>query len=279
MSKLILFLPDATTLDVPLKRERMTIGRRADNDICLPNLAVSGEHAAVVTLLTDSFLEDLGSTNGTLVNAAPIAKHLLRDGDQIDIGRHILVYCVDDNAVLSADFVRTGVRAGAGDLGELVEAAKPFVGKATAASGKTMRRERVAANAAANKVAEPPTPTNPPRVPAVSKPLPVAVAPATAPAPSPRPTASLKVVSGAGEGRLIPLSKGETSLGRAGIQVAIITRHGESFRLSQIEGERPVQINGSAVAEGEVELAPGDVIEVVGRRLEFVGMPQAVTSS
>ena len=50
------------------RKERITIGRRADNDICLPYPAVSGEHAAIVTILADSFLEDLGSTNGTLVN-------------------------------------------------------------------------------------------------------------------------------------------------------------------------------------------------------------------
>ncbi len=275
MSKLVLFLPDGTTLDVPLKRERMTIGRRADNDICLPNLAVSGEHAAVVTMIADSFLEDLGSTNGTLVNAAPIAKHFLRDGDQIDIGRHILVFCVDDDAVLSADFVRAAIRAGVGDLGERVEAAKPFVRNAKTASGKQMRRDRAAENAAADRTAR--VPVNPPRASAASTPAPGAVAPAAAPAPSRNP--SLKVLSGAGEGQLIPLAKAETSLGRAGIQVAIITRRGESFRLRQIEGERPVRINGSAVTRSEVELAPGDVIEVVGRRLEFVGMPQAVISS
>src|ERR1700745_3655386 len=106
MSKLVLYLPDGTPLDLPLGRERMTVGRRADNEICLPNLAVSGEHAAVVTILADSFLEDLGSTNGTLVNGQPIAKHFLRDGDQIDIGRHILVYCADDDTVLAPDFVQ-----------------------------------------------------------------------------------------------------------------------------------------------------------------------------
>src|SRR5215468_12086521 len=98
MSKLVLYLPDGTTLDIPLDRERMTIGRRAGNDVVLPNLAVSGEHAAVVTILADSFLEDLGSTNGTLVNGKPIAKHFLRDGDHIDIGRHVLVYSMDDSA-------------------------------------------------------------------------------------------------------------------------------------------------------------------------------------
>src|SRR6185503_5303580 len=85
----VLLVPNGTTLDVPLRRERVTIGRRADNDVCLPNLAVSGEHAVVVTILTDSFLEDLGSTNGTLVNGKPIAKHFLRDGRGATEGRRV----------------------------------------------------------------------------------------------------------------------------------------------------------------------------------------------
>ena len=96
MSKLILFLPDDSTLDIPLDRERLTIGRRAGNDVVLPNLAVSGEHAAIVTILADSFLEDLNSTNGTLVNGDPVAKHFLRDRDEIAVGRHKLIYCVED---------------------------------------------------------------------------------------------------------------------------------------------------------------------------------------
>src|SRR5437867_3373910 len=106
MSKLVLLLPDNTTLNIPLDRERLTIGRRSDNDLCLPNLAVSGQHAAVITIFTDSFLEDLGSTNGTLVNGRPITKHFLRDRDQIDIGCHQLIYCVDDYAVIESDVVR-----------------------------------------------------------------------------------------------------------------------------------------------------------------------------
>src|SRR5579864_4233589 len=128
MSKLVLFMPDDTTLEVPLARERTTIGRRADNDICLPNLAVSGEHAVVVTILADSFLEDLGSTNGTLVNGKAIAKHFLRDRDQIDIGRHRLVYCADDATVIEGDVGRTlGIRGAVRGLGDVVEPARPFV--------------------------------------------------------------------------------------------------------------------------------------------------------
>ena len=59
---------DSVIREIPLDKERTTIGRKPHNDIQIDNLAVSGEHAVIVTILNDSFLEDLGSTNGTLVN-------------------------------------------------------------------------------------------------------------------------------------------------------------------------------------------------------------------
>jgi pSer/pThr/pTyr-binding forkhead associated (FHA) protein len=113
MGKLALYLPDGTIHEIPLDKERITIGRRADNDICLPYPAVSGEHASVVTILADSFLEDQGSTNGTLVNGKPIVKHFLRDQDAIDIGRQRLVYLANDEDVvepLTADQLKRGLR-------------------------------------------------------------------------------------------------------------------------------------------------------------------------
>jgi hypothetical protein len=123
MSKIVLYLADGTTLDIS-PRERMTIGRRADNDVCLPYPTVSGEHAAIVTILSDSFLEDLGSTNGTLVNGKPVAKHFLRDRDQIDIGRQKLVYVADESVQLEAGPQSLG-RLEARIYGERIEAAKP----------------------------------------------------------------------------------------------------------------------------------------------------------
>ena len=98
MAKLVLFLADGTTLDIPLDRERTRIGRRPGTDLCLPYAAVSGEHAVVVTNATGAVIEDLGSTNGTLVNGAAIARHVLADGDRIDIGRQQLVYLADASA-------------------------------------------------------------------------------------------------------------------------------------------------------------------------------------
>ena len=79
MAKLILSMDGLVLKEIPLNRERMTIGRRPNNDIQIDNLAISGEHAAVVTILNDSFLEDLNSTNGTLINGQPVKKHFLKN--------------------------------------------------------------------------------------------------------------------------------------------------------------------------------------------------------
>ena len=72
MAKLVLSLNGTVQGEFPLEKERISIGRKPDNDIQIDNLAISGEHAAVVTILNDSFLEDLNSTNGTLVNSQPV---------------------------------------------------------------------------------------------------------------------------------------------------------------------------------------------------------------
>src|SRR5262245_49996268 len=92
MAKLILSLEGSVIREVPLDKERVTIGRKPQNDVQIENLAVSGEHACIVTILNDSFLEDLGSTNGTLVNGNPIKKHILQNNDVIEIGKYKLKY-------------------------------------------------------------------------------------------------------------------------------------------------------------------------------------------
>ena len=65
-AKLILSMDGAVMQEYVLGKERMTVGRKPHNDIVIDNLAVSGEHAAIVTILNDSFLEDLDSTETAL---------------------------------------------------------------------------------------------------------------------------------------------------------------------------------------------------------------------
>ncbi len=63
-----------------------------------------------MTILNDSFLEDLGSTNGTLVNGQPVKKHFLQSSDTVEIGKYKLKYMNEAPATMSqADFEKTMV--------------------------------------------------------------------------------------------------------------------------------------------------------------------------
>ncbi len=99
MAKLILSLDRSVLKEVALDRELITIGRKPQNDVQIDNLAVSAEHARILTILGDSFLEDLGSTNGTRVNGKPITRHNLQPNDVIEIGKYKLKYVVEGTAV------------------------------------------------------------------------------------------------------------------------------------------------------------------------------------
>lgn len=92
MSKIILALNNKVIAEYLLDKEIFSIGRRPDNDIQIDNLAASGHHAKVTTILNDAFIEDLGSTNGTFVNGKIVKKRALSDGDKVTIGKHVLSY-------------------------------------------------------------------------------------------------------------------------------------------------------------------------------------------
>ena len=266
MAKLVLFLPDGTTMNIPLDRERITIGRRADNEICLPNLAVSGEHAAIVTILTDSFLKDVGSTNGTLVNGNPIVKHLLRDRDEIELGRHKLVYCMDDDAVVAPDVPVRIAHGNAGDFGEQVDTAKPSVRSKRAASSPRSKRDIAAeAKDIAGEKARPEAKSDPQPD---SEPQPERIGGQSGPAADP--VASVKVLTGPGAGRAIPVIKEKTTIGRAGVQVALISRAGSSFHLESLEGKEAPRLNGTPVGSSGQGLHRGDILEIAGTKLQFI---------
>ncbi len=69
-------------------RATNAIGRDAGNDVSLPDDAASARHATLEVEGDEWWIEDLRSTNGTLVNGVRITKReRVRFGDEIGIGR------------------------------------------------------------------------------------------------------------------------------------------------------------------------------------------------
>ncbi len=187
-ASITLLLDDAELQQLALNRERITIGRRPYNDMVLDHPAVSAEHAVIVTIFNDSFLEDLNSTNGTLVNGQPVKKHFLQNGDVIEVAAYTIRYRAE------------------------------------------------------------------PQEPAAS---------------SPRRRARIKVLAGPGTGRELLLTKPLTSIGRPGVQVAVILERPHDYCIAHIEGDAHALLNGKSVGTSATPLASGDVIELSGTQLLF----------
>lgn len=94
MAKLILTHEGAVIREYQLKGERTTVGRKPHNDIHLEDPTVSGEHAVFLNL-QHFYVEDMGSTNGVILNGKRVTKRQLNNGDVIRIGRHEFKF-VDD---------------------------------------------------------------------------------------------------------------------------------------------------------------------------------------
>src|ERR1051326_8556714 len=155
MAKLIVTDGSGSTKEVPLNKERVTVGRAPDNDIPLNDKAVSGHHAVVITILQDSFLEDLDSTNGTQVNGKQVAKHPLSNGDVIAIGRATLKYQGEakgdeddfEKAMIlkpgqvSATFDKNVEKAAGGPAPASGPPSTPMVGKLRVATGPNTGKE------------------------------------------------------------------------------------------------------------------------------------------
>ncbi|MBL8724492.1 MAG: FHA domain-containing protein [Planctomycetes bacterium] len=68
------------------------VGRTAGCDLVIDDSKASRRHLRVIVEAGVAEVEDLDSSNGTLLNGKPVTRRLLRDGDQVQIGKTVLVY-------------------------------------------------------------------------------------------------------------------------------------------------------------------------------------------
>ncbi len=74
-------------LEVPLDRDWLVLGRGRGSDLVLAEPTLSRAHAAVGYDRDGFFVQDLGSTNGSLVNGQRLTRAVLADGDEVQIGK------------------------------------------------------------------------------------------------------------------------------------------------------------------------------------------------
>ena len=95
MPKVIVSIDGVVIKEVQLTKERTTLGRRPYNDIVIDNLAVSGEHAALLMSGGEVYLEDQNSTNGSYINGKAVKKQLLQNDDIIEVGKYRIRFLAD----------------------------------------------------------------------------------------------------------------------------------------------------------------------------------------
>ncbi|MCS6777003.1 MAG: FHA domain-containing protein [Chthonomonadaceae bacterium] len=84
-----------TGKDLLLRPGTLRVGRRPENDLVIPDNYVSGRHAEITTDNTGTYLTDIGSTNGTVINGQKIPPHerrLLLAGDEIQLGMNTYLF-------------------------------------------------------------------------------------------------------------------------------------------------------------------------------------------
>jgi len=103
MAKLLLTFNKQVIKEYPFAKDSITMGRQDDNTIVIDNLAVSGYHAKIDKLGGEYILTDMQSTNGTFVNDQKVVSHKLSHGDNIVIGKHVILFVATEKEKLEGE--------------------------------------------------------------------------------------------------------------------------------------------------------------------------------
>lgn len=235
MAKLIFSLDNKVLNEFLLDKERTAIGRRPTNDIHIDNLAVSGEHAVILKKGDDFYIEDKDSTNGTEVNDKLIKSHLLQSGDLVSFGKHQLKFINDAKSQSHSSNDSTFEKTVFFRPAELVEMMKAQAEPSAAVPDSIITGKLVLAEESAPAIA----------------------------------VGRIQVLNGTSVGRELILNKALTTLGKTGVQVAVITKRSQGYFVTHVEGKVFPIVNGGSIGSQAFALSDHDVIELAGIKMEF----------
>lgn len=223
MAKLVFSLDGNLLGEYALDKPLLRIGRRRDNDIAIDNLMISGEHAQVMCIGQHALLQDLDSTNGTMLNGVRVKQQVLQHGDIIMLGHYQLRYwdeagCAGGHTLADATVVSPeehGFRMLSQEL--------PSEDTAVIAGKRSGR---------------------------------------------------LYVISGPDFGKDILLNQAVTTIGGAGMPVAVILQEGADYLIQAMDGGESLTVNGRPLANsigGHLcqRLQDHDLIAYAGVKMEF----------
>jgi len=249
MSKLIVYDQNGNvTNELQIDRERLKIGRRADCDLALDHISVSGEHALITTIRNDSFLQDLGSTNGVRVNGRLVKNHHLQDGDEINIAIFNMKFQYEPWVVPDSSWVPTVTRTikqtGAQEMPPNDQTLLEIGSDESAGLSRNVSNNQmfdtfvVTQGGMQQQDAE-------------------------------KRIGVLRLMGGAGAGKQVDLDKPALTLGKPGIQTAVIGKKAAGYFLTYVEGVSYPTVNGVEVGATPYHLQDHDILELAGTRLEF----------
>jgi ABC transport system ATP-binding/permease protein len=276
--KLIIEDDEGRKTVVPFSRDEITIGRQDGNTIRLTERNVSRHHARLLRQNGQVLVEDLGSSNGVLINGERIqGQTRVGDGDLIQIGDYDLALQQEEMAQLGAPTVRVPV---APPQATLVEPPS----RAVTAEPKTETEFPAHAD-------EDITPTPSPagqrhHATAVSRLDPVEMNPPhKASALDPKDAPYLVVVSAELKGREFACVRTEVRIGRTDDNDIVIDHRSLSrtharlvredsgeWRIIDLQSANGTAVNGESHAQAP--LTHGDLLELGHVKLRFIGPGQ-----
>jgi pSer/pThr/pTyr-binding forkhead associated (FHA) protein len=261
MAKLFLKFEQAVLKEYPLSQGVLTIGRLPDNLIQVDNLAVSGHHAKIYWETDHYVVEDNNSLNGTFVNNRRVSKVVLKNGDEVLIGKHTIVFNDEWHEDQPAD--------------RPAQKTMPMV---PTLESTVVLDTRKAKEMLSRQPATPPPPA--PAAPGAPA-APVAeAAPPPPPPPAKERIGMLTIMAGKTDQSQYVLGGKLTVIGKSDMAsiklkgwfapkvAAVINKRDNKYFVAASEKDVKVKVNG-AVVSGQHELSDGDVIEVAGVKATF----------
>lgn len=224
-SKLILTLDGEVINEYPVSEKIISIGRKHGNDIQLNDLTISGRHALIFSEKNQIIVEDLASTNGTLVNGNHISKTTLNHGDIIQIGHHQFTFLSQGEAKYEPTmFIKA-------EMDETQMVLPEWESRAEAIKGQ--------------------------------------------------PLAGLRTLNGPLARTVMELRKAFSTVGFQGEKLALISRGLDGYTISQIKkpnnnrrGTDQPLLNGESISSKQIDLKPGDIINIAGFEVEFFNIQE-----